>query len=81
MIYNKYNKFVYAHTIYSQRKKSFIKIPEVININFPQIWHFEVKDTGWVGLELSIILTQTVGRFDMWVTPYTTILTFTRPEY
>ena len=60
-----YNKFVYAHTSYSQRTKSFIKIPEVININFPQIWHFEVKGAGWVGLELSVILTQTVGRFDM----------------
>ena len=48
-----------------QRKKSFIKIPEFINIDFPQIWHFEVKGSGWAGLELRIILTQTVGRFDM----------------
>ena len=52
-----------------QRKKSFIIytnfIPEVINIDFPQIRHFEVKDTGWVDLELSVILTQTVGRFDV----------------
>ena len=34
---------------------------------FMQIWHFEVKDTGWVCLQLSVILTQTVWRFDMWV--------------
>ena len=38
---------------------------EVINIDFWQIWDFNVKGTGWVDLELSIILTQTVGRFDM----------------
>ena len=36
-----------------------------MNINFRQILHFDVKPTGWVGLELSNILTQTVGRFDM----------------
>ena len=24
---------------------------EVINIDFWQIWHFDVKSTGWVGLE------------------------------
>ena len=40
-------------------------ISEVINIDFWQIWHFDVKDTGWVGLELSIIFMQTVGRFDI----------------
>ena len=40
-------------------------IPEVINIDFPQIWHFEVNGTGWVGMELSFILAQTVGRFNM----------------
>ena len=32
-----------------------------------------MKGTGWVGLELSVILAQTVGRLDMWVTPYTGI--------
>ena len=54
-----------------ERKKSFIKnlytyfISEVIDIDFWQIWHFDGKGTGWVGLELSIILTQTVERFDM----------------
>ena len=45
-------------------------ISEVVNIDFRQIWHFDVKGTGWVGLKLSVILRQTVGRFDMWVTPY-----------
>ena len=54
-----------------ERKKSFIKIStlvfisEVINIDFWQIWHFGVKGTGWVRLELSIIFSQTVERFDM----------------
>ena len=55
-----------------ERKKSFIKIPilfisEVKNIDFWQIWHFDVKGTGWVGLELelSIIFMQTGGRFHM----------------
>ena len=38
---------------------------EVINIDFWQIWHFDVKGTGWVDLERSIIFTQTVARFDM----------------
>ena len=37
----------------------------VININFWQIWHFDIMDTWWVGLQLRIILTKTVGRFDM----------------
>ena len=36
-------------------------ILEAISINFWQIWHFDVKDTGWV----CIILKQTVERFDM----------------
>ena len=54
-----------------ERKKSFIKIStlvfisEVINIDFWQIWHFGVKGTGWVILELCIIFMQTEGRFDM----------------
>ena len=61
-----------------QRKKSFIKIPEFININFSQIWHFAVKGTGWVGLELSINFRQTVGRFNMCVTPYTGMLTLAK---
>ena len=39
-----------------QRKKYFIKIPTLI---------CEVKGTGWLGLELNVISTQTVGRFDM----------------
>ena len=35
-----------------------------MSIDFWQIWYFDVKDTGLVGLHVSIILTQTVGRFD-----------------
>ena len=38
---------------------------EVINIDFRHIWHFDFKSTGWVGLQLNVILTQTVRRFDM----------------
>ena len=56
-------------------------ISEVININFWQIWHFDVTGTGWVDLELSIIFTQTVWRFDMWVTPYMIVLTFAKLKY
>ena len=54
---------------------------QVISIHFRQIWHSDVMGTGWVGLELSIILTQTVGRFDMRVTPYTGILTLKKLKY
>ena len=51
-----------------ERKKSFIKnsyanfISEVITIDFWLIWHFDVKGTGWVGLELelSIVFIETV---------------------
>ena len=53
----------------------------VINIDFWKIWHFDVKGTGWVGLELSIIFTQVMGRFDMCVTPYTGILTLAKLKY
>ena len=50
-------------------------ISEVINIDFWQIWYFDVKDTVWVGLQLSAILMQTVGRFNiMWVAPKLEIL-------
>ena len=62
-----------------QRKKSFIKVPTLINI--PQICHFEVKDTWWVVLELHVILTQTVGRFDMSVTVLTGTLTLEKLKY
>ena len=52
-----------------KRKKSFIKfsnfIFEVINIDFWQICHFDVNGTGWVNLQLSIILSETVGMFDV----------------
>ena len=33
-----------------------------------------MKGTGWVGLKLSIIFMQTVGRVNMLMTPYTSIL-------
>ena len=58
-------------------------ISEVVNIDFWQIWHFNVKGAGWVGLELeiSIIFMQSLGRFQMWVTPYTSILTLTKLKY
>ena len=57
--------FIYA--LVSKKEKLYYNshanfIPEVMNIDFSQIWHFEVKVTGWVGLELSVILTQAVGR-------------------
>ena len=42
---------------------------EVININFQQICDFEMKDTRWMGLQLIIILMQTVGRFDNYLMP------------
>ena len=50
-----------------ERKKSFITFPafEVIIINFWQIWHFDVKGTGQVGLQLIDILMETVGKFDV----------------
>ena len=56
-------------------------ISEVINIDFWRIWHFDVKGTEWVGLEHSIVLALTPGRFNMWVTPYTGILTLTKLKY
>ena len=40
-------------------------ISEVINIDFCQIRDFDLKGTGWVGLELSFILTLTVARLNM----------------
>ena len=38
---------------------------EVINIDFQEIYNFDVKDKGWVGLKFSVILILIVGRFDM----------------
>ena len=38
---------------------------EVININFQQIWHFDVKRIGWVGLQL-------------WDCRHITLITFNR---
>ena len=44
---------------------------EVVNIHFRQVWHFDVKGIGWGGtgwVTLSVVLTQTVGRFDIRLT-------------
>lgn len=38
---------------------------EDINVDCWQIWLFDVKGTGWAVLQLSVILTLTVGKFDM----------------
>ena len=52
-----------------ERKKSFIKVSTLIlylklqTSFFWPIWHFDVKDTGWVSLEFTIIFMQTVGKF------------------
>ena len=40
-----------------------------------------MKGTGWVILELCIIFMQTEGRFDMWVTSYTGILTLAKLKF
>ena len=51
-----------------ERKKSFIKILTLIlylKFRFLAMWYFDVKGTGWVGLERSIIFTEAVGRFSM----------------
>ena len=52
-----------------------------MNIDFWQIWHFDMKGTGWVGLKLRIIFTRTVGRFRMSVTSYTGMLTLAKLKY
>ena len=69
-----------------ERKKRFIKISTPFFIwsykpRFLVDLAFDVKGTGWVSLELSIIFTQTVGRFVMWVIPYTGILTLEKLKY
>ena len=73
---------IYLYMFLCKRKKRFIKITiytnfisAVIDINFWRIWYFHMKGTGLVGLEPSIIFMQTEGRFDMWATLYTDILT------
>ena len=38
--------FMHQFMYLCQRKKSFIKIPEVINIDFPQICNVEVNGAG-----------------------------------
>ena len=37
--------------------------------------------TGWMGLKLSVILTQTIGRLDIGVTLYAGILTLVKLKY
>ena len=79
-----------------ERKKSFIKFPTLIlhlKLQTSVFSWFSILTgwlTGWVGLELSVILTQAVGRFDVKMTPYTGIYTnngkaeiiyFWRPKY
>ena len=78
-----YNIFIYAliYALVWKKEKIYSFISEVVNIDFWQIWYFEVKGTGWVVLELSIIFMETVGRFDMWVTLYTGILTLAKLKY
>ena len=38
---------------------------EDIKIDFWQIWHFGVNGTEWVNLQRGIVLTKTLGRFDL----------------
>ena len=78
------NLCTYLFMHFCERKESFIKILSLIlymKFRFLAMWYFDVKGTGWVGLELTIIFTETVGRFSMWVTPYTGILTLIKLKY
>ena len=65
-----------------ESKKSFIKIFSLIL--YLKLWTLVYGRFGiltWLGglvWNLAVILTQTVGRFDMWVTPYTGILTLAK---
>ena len=54
---------------------------EVISIDFLHIRHLDVKGTEGMGSERSLILTQTMGRFDTWVSPYTDTLTLAKLKY
>ena len=55
------NALIHRCTCAKERKNPYPNfIPDIVNINFPQIWRVEVKGTEWVGLELNV----TVGRFD-----------------
>ena len=56
--------YSYLWTCVNERKTS-LHVFENMNISFWQIWHFDIKETAWVGLQRSIILMQNVGRFDM----------------
>ena len=66
-----YNVFIYAliyaliYLSFCVKERKAMNSYEVMNIHFWQIWHFDVNGTGWVRLELSVVLTQTVERFDM----------------
>ena len=60
---------LYRGTI-KEVKQSHSFIFKVINIGFWLIWHSDAKGTGWVDLQLTIILMLTVGRFHMWMVPY-----------
>ena len=76
--------FIYA-LVWKKEKfhwNSYINfISEVINISFRQIWHFDKKATGWVGLKLSIIFIQTAGRRDKSLASYIGILTLAKLKY
>ena len=57
-----------------ERKKSFIKFATLIlYLNYKHQFlpdlGFDAKSTGWVDLQLSVILTQTMGKFNMSATP------------
>ena len=54
---------------------------EVISIDFLHIRHLDVKGTEGMGSERSLILTQTMGRFDTWVSPYTDTLTLAKLKF
>ena len=79
------NALIYLCTCVKERKASLNfytnLISEVIDIDFQQIWYFDVKNFGWQGMELSVILTQTVGIFHIRVTSYTGILTLAKLKY
>ena len=65
------NLCIYLFMHLCERKKSFIKFSTLIlylklqTSNIGRFGILTVKRTGWVGLQLSVILTETVERFDM----------------
>ena len=44
-LFNDALKILYTNSVFDFEIK-------VININFWQIWYFDIKDTGWLGLQL-----------------------------